>query len=214
MAPTQQTCGTSKPVLLALLILSYAGAVSATSGLESSQLFGQAIVLPHGGTAPGAGDYFSISVDGSVSPETAIDGMVGAPTGVPSFQESQLPSGGDAMFALQDGSYVLVPVSGLTQGESPAALQSPAVLTVWKAQPARRSRFRIYVEILEALRGGPMTPFEIAFRLRLNSKRAKGYVERLMEKRLLESVEHDDLVALTASGRAFAEEMQNAILLD
>lgn len=118
------------------------------------------------------------------------------------------------MFALEDGSYVLLPVPGPSQGESPAALQSTAVLTVWEAQAARRSRFRIYVEILDVLKGGPMTPFEIAFRLRLNSKRAKGYVRRLTEKGLLESVEHRDLVALTAGGRTLAEEMQNAVLLD
>lgn len=95
-------------------------------------------------------------------------------------------------------------------------MQSSSLLPVWLDEAKRRSRFRIFVEILEVLKGGPMTPFEIAFKLRLNSKRTKAYLEHLAEKELLERSLHEDtaVYCLTPRGWDFSENMREAFLLD
>ena len=61
-----------------------------------------------------------------------------------------------------------------------------------------------------------MTPFEISFHLRLNTKRTKGYLKLLTEKELLECSAQGDknVYVLTAKGLAFAEKMKLALLLD
>ncbi|MDA4114918.1 MAG: hypothetical protein OK442_00010 [Thaumarchaeota archaeon] len=192
MSSAKRNSRMTKPLLVAFLVLFYSGAASASAGLQFfSQPVGLPVTPPPGGIMSSAGGYFFVDVQVPQGPQ---------------------PSGGNAIYAAEGGSYLLTPGPG--QGLSPAALQSGAVLPIWEAQETRRSRFRIYIEILDILKGGPMTPFEIAFRLRLNSKRAKGYVRRLEEKGLLESINGDDLVAVTARGRSFAEEMHKAIILD
>jgi predicted transcriptional regulator len=215
MPSGQKTEGRTKPVILALFILSYAAAASASAGLQLFQSTGQGVVPPPQGTASGAGGYFFVGAEGSAPSESSSDAQVGPPSGLPSYPESQPSPGADSMFILEGGSYAVVPTSGANEEGSPNALQSSAVLLVWEEAEPRRSRFRIYIEILDVLKGGPMTPFEIAFRLRLNSKRAKRYVSHLTEKGMLEPVGERGLtVALTESGRVFADDMRKAILLD
>lgn len=72
----------------------------------------------------------------------------------------------------------------------------------------RRSRSQIYVEILELLRRGPMTPFEIAFYARLNHKRTKEYTEFLKLCDYLQTAEEEGghkVYVLTKEGTAFLE---------
>ena len=72
----------------------------------------------------------------------------------------------------------------------------------------RRTRSQIYVEILELLRRGPMTPFEIAFYARLNHKRAKEYTEFLKLCVYLQTAEDVDgkkVYVLTKEGVSFLE---------
>lgn len=71
----------------------------------------------------------------------------------------------------------------------------------------RRTRSQIYVEILELLRRGPLTPFEIAFYARLNHKRAKEYTEFLKLCDYIQGVDDEDKIiyALTREGLAFLD---------
>jgi predicted transcriptional regulator len=86
-------------------------------------------------------------------------------------------------------------------------------LEVWLDSQRRRSRFRIYVETLDILKGGPLTPYEIAFHLRLNRKRTRQYIEFLLDKGFLERIDQDDktLYSLSAAGRAFLENMKTVL---
>ena len=74
----------------------------------------------------------------------------------------------------------------------------------------RRSRSQIYVEILELMKRGPMTPFEIAFYGRLNHKRTKEYAELLKRSGYLEAVVEDERLSyvLTKNGIAFLERVK------
>jgi len=210
MSSTRQTMGSFKPHLVAVLFLSYAVAASASAGMQFSQPVGQpGNILPQG-TFAGNGGYFSKVV----TPISSGAGQEGQPTNTGSLPVTVLPGDTDVIYSLQGSLYMVFSISGPGQGASPLALQSPAVLSVWAAQANRRSRFRIYIEILDVLKAGPLTPFEIAFRLRLNSKRAKGYVDHLVQKGLLKTEEEKDLVSLTASGLGFADEIRKALLID
>lgn len=104
---------------------------------------------------------------------------------------------------------------GLGAGESVVAPQSvsmftsltPAVPKVWWDFFQRRSRFEIYVEMLELMKRAPMTPFEVAFYARLNHKRTKEYVEYLESIGYLHPVSEDGrtVLVLTKDGGDFLE---------
>jgi len=84
---------------------------------------------------------------------------------------------------------------------------TPAVPKVWWDFFQRRSRFEIYVEVLELMKRGPMTPFELAFYARLNHKRTKEYVEYLEGVGYLQAVSEDGrtVFVLTKDGNDFLE---------
>lgn len=104
---------------------------------------------------------------------------------------------------------------GLGAGESVVTPQSfsmftsltPAVPKLWWDFFQRRSRFEIYVEVLELMKRGPMTPFELAFYARLNHKRTKEYVEYLESVGYLHAVSEDGrtVFVLTKDGGGFLE---------
>jgi len=85
-----------------------------------------------------------------------------------------------------------------------------AVPKMWWDFFQRRSKFEIYVEILELMKRGPMSPFEVAFYARLNHKRTKEYAEFLAEAGYLQAVNEDGraLYALTKEGLGFLERVQ------
>ncbi|MGI0092445.1 MAG: winged helix-turn-helix domain-containing protein [Nitrososphaerales archaeon] len=90
----------------------------------------------------------------------------------------------------------------------------PPLLFVWLDSERRRSRFRIYVEILDLLKKRPMTPYEISFHLRLNSKRTKDYVEFLAEKKFLDCSDRGArlVCSITSSVATFVENMRMTLV--
>jgi predicted transcriptional regulator len=94
--------------------------------------------------------------------------------------------------------------SGLT-----AAVPKP-----WSDFSQRRSKFEIYVEILEVMKRGPMTPFEIAFYARLNHKRTKDYTEFLARSGFLQGVTKGGrtVYVVTKEGVGFLEQVKNLFL--
>jgi predicted transcriptional regulator len=99
---------------------------------------------------------------------------------------------------------------------SPSAVSSvtAAVPKVWWDFFQRRSKFEIYVEILELMKRGPMTPFEVAFYARLNHKRTKEYAEFLAEAGYLQPVTEEGraLFVLTKEGLGFLDRVQSLLV--
>lgn len=89
-----------------------------------------------------------------------------------------------------------------------------AIPKVWWDFSQRRSKFEIYVEILELMKRGPMTPFEVAFYARLNHKRTKEYAELLAEKGYLQAVNEGGktLYVLTKEGLGFLERARSLFI--
>jgi predicted transcriptional regulator len=96
---------------------------------------------------------------------------------------------------------------GTYSSPSTTTLTATTIPAVWTDSSRRRSRFQIYVEILELLRSGPLTPFEVAFHGRLNHKRAKEYIASLHNNGYLELVEEGGRVicVLSADGGSLVE---------
>jgi predicted transcriptional regulator len=101
------------------------------------------------------------------------------------------------------------PVSPVASYSSRSSTQvSPAAMVgLWADHSRKRSRFQIYVEILELLKRGPLTPFETAFYARLNHKRAKEYINLLERSGYLELVDEEGrtICVLSASGGSLVE---------
>jgi len=114
-------------------------------------------------------------------------------------------SNGGVMRAGFAGETMLVPTPA-----SAVSSVTAAVPKVWWDFFQRRSKFEIYVEMLELMKRGPMTPFEVAFYARLNHKRTKEYAEFLAEAGYLQAVNEDGraLYALTKEGIGFLERVQ------
>jgi predicted transcriptional regulator len=103
------------------------------------------------------------------------------------------------------------------QTETPAGpslpitgLSTPIVTIIpswWAGQSRKRSRFEVYVEILELLKRGPLTPFEVAFYARLNHKRTKEYIGFLEQSGYVTIVNEDGRIVcvLSASGANVVE---------
>jgi predicted transcriptional regulator len=96
---------------------------------------------------------------------------------------------------------------------STSASVTNSIPKIWWDFSQRRSRFEIYVEILELMKQGPMTPFEIAFYARLNHKRTREYTEFLEEASFLQAViqEGKTLYTLTKEGRGFLDRVQSLL---
>jgi predicted transcriptional regulator len=95
---------------------------------------------------------------------------------------------------------------------SPLALAFSPLLGVWLDSERRRSRFRIYVEILELMKERPLTPYEVAFHLRLNRKKAREHLDFLVGRGFLKLVDDDDekklLFEITQNGRTFVDNLR------
>jgi len=118
-------------------------------------------------------------------------------------------SNGAALGAGSMGGLMLVPTP-------PSAVSSvtAAVPKIWWDFFQRRSKFEIYVEILELMKRGPMTPFEVAFYARLNHKRTKEYTEFLAEAGYLQPANEEGraLYALTKEGLGFLDRVQSLLV--
>lgn len=100
--------------------------------------------------------------------------------------------------------------------ETMFSMSTDAVPRLWLDASKRRSRSQIYIEIVELLTRGPMTPFEIAFYARLNHKRTKRYLEFLKSSGYLELLEEDGRksYAITPSGMAFVQRVRALFQVD
>ena len=135
------------------------------------------------------------------------------PQGLPPLTPSTAGSAGDDIFVRQAGVYIIFPSSTLESSRpSPFFAFTPLLLT-WLESEKRRSRFRIYVEILDVLKQGPMTPYEVSFYLRLNSKRTRNYIEFLIRKEFLERTEQGErsVYEITPAGKTFLENLKTAL---
>ena len=157
--------------------------------IDSLVLKGQ---LPLSTVKCGSGVYVVTGVNGDGRTARAV-GLLG---GGPGFQIQGVSSGpgpGESVPGPQPYS----PTAGLT-----AAIPNP-----WSELSQRRSKFEIYVRILELMGRGPMTPFEVSFYGRLNHKRTKEYIEYLEQKGFLQLVTEDGKASyvLTRDGAGFLE---------
>jgi predicted transcriptional regulator len=118
-------------------------------------------------------------------------------------------TGGVPLRAGFAGEVMLVPSSAVMISSVTAAIPK-----VWWEFSQRRSKFEIYVEILELMKRGPMTPFEVAFYARLNHKRTKEYTEFLAQAGYLQGVNEDGklLYALTGDGLGFLDRIQSLLV--
>jgi predicted transcriptional regulator len=194
---------------------------SAPVGLYQIPHEGLSGIAPPQGTPPQGGSFFFDAVVGGGSTVPGSDPAASSamqaawPGGLPQALSAQVSGGADSIFVREGNAYLVLTQGGGNDGSAPF-MQSSALPKVWLDSDRRRSRFRIHVEILEALKSGALTPFEISFRLRLNTKRTKAYLELLADNGLLERSIDDgrDVYVLTAKGWEFSENVRSAMILD
>ena len=145
----------------------------------------------------------------AVQPQ-ATSGGGGVPGGPP------VGPGDDIYYAREGGGYVFMTSQPTSEVALPAQPLLAQIMEVWNDPSKKRSRFRIYVEILELLRERPLSPFEVAFRLRLNVKRTRSYLEFLVERGVVERVEEDSKLKFRVNpeGIALLEGARRALMLD
>jgi predicted transcriptional regulator len=217
-ARVTQNSSSAKAVFLILLLLSAGLSAPTASALQRSQLGGDFsqlnLPVPQTTSNPNAGafffSYFGASTNGGVYSPTSSEGET--PNSLP--QIPVLGSSGDYFYIRQGNDYNFFPENVLENGGSPYALVAfGPLLSVWLDSERRRSRFRIYVEILDLLRKGPMTPYEVSFHLRLNSKRTNEYIEFLAEKKFLDCIDQEGklVCTITTPGATFVENLKTIL---
>jgi predicted transcriptional regulator len=172
------------------------------SSSEKSMTF-TARAIPEGGVESAAGgesgstEYY-VQIGGS--------GEAGGPNTIGAMP---MPTSGQVTFITTSNAYYVSPTSQSYSTLSASSITS-AIPGLWLDSSKRRSRSQIYVEILELMKRGPMTPFEIAFYARLNHKRTKEYSEFLRRSGYLEAVQEDGRLTyvLTKNGMTFLEKMK------
>ncbi|HKW04573.1 MAG TPA: winged helix-turn-helix domain-containing protein [Nitrososphaerales archaeon] len=188
--------------LILLLLASGLSAPTASSfqRLEFSQNFFQLnspVTFPSGSSGGGT-FFFNIGVS-----------TVGDTVNTPSF--STTGSSANYIYVRQGNVYNVFPESILENGSGTyGVIVFSPLLSVWLDSERRRSRFRIYVEILDLLRKGPMTPYEVSFHLRLNSKRTRDFMAFLAEKKFLQFSDQEGrlLCTITPPGAIFVENLR------
>lgn len=206
----------AKAIFLIFLLLSSGLSAPTASAIQSYEIdhgFFQLNFLPV--TQPsgpnGGGAFFSrVVVLGGIGESYSTTSAEGESlSSLP-----QIPftgSGVNYFYAREGNTYTVFPENILENGGSPLSLVVfGPLLTVWLDSERRRSRFRIYVEILDLLKKGPMTPFEVSFHLRLNSKRTREYIEFLAEKNFLECSNQEGkfICTITSPGATFVQNMR------
>lgn len=110
------------------------------------------------------------------------------------IQTGTVLSDGPIMIPANEGPSLGIQVTGRISGLgtnqqtsfSQYATATAAIPGLWLDSSKRRTRSQIYIEILELMKRGPMTPFEIAFYARLNRKRTKDYTKFLKHNGFLQ----------------------------
>jgi predicted transcriptional regulator len=207
----------AKAIFLILLLLSSGLSAPTASAIQSYEFdhgFFQLNFLPaiQPSGPNGGGAFFSgVVVQGGIvsdsySPTSAEGETLGS---LPQFPFSG--SGVDYFYAREGNTYAFFPENILENGGSSLSLVVfGPLLAVWLDSERRRSRFRIYVEILDLLKKGPMTPYEVSFHLRLNSKRTIEYIKFLAEKNFLECSDQQGrfICTITSPGATFVQNMR------
>lgn len=217
----------SRPKVLAVSLLLI------TSGLASTWVLGVTSPgLTPGGvpfkmqTAPdqaGGRYFFDQSIPNGVDPTWIFTATISneksaqLPASSGGGGAPQIGPGEDVYYVRESGGNVFM--SQLRSTSEVALPTQPLlaqILEVWNDPSRKRSRFRIYVEILELLKERPRTPFEVAFSLRLNVKRTRRYLEFLVDRGVLERVEEDSKVMfrLNPEGIAILDGARRALMLD
>jgi predicted transcriptional regulator len=211
--------GRAKVVCLIVLLLS-AGLTAPVGGAIQHSEFGREVAqlyLPRSlgsGTQTGGGgggSFFFSFVGGDQG-----DGNSLVPPQDQKSSQTLAPLGAvdDDYYFIREGDGYFVFLQSTSEnggGGSPVAVTVfTPLFSAWLDSERRRSRFRIYVEILDILRRGPMTPYELSFHLRLNSKRTRDYVEFLAKKQFLDCSEQDGKIfcTITQSGKTLVENMR------
>lgn len=197
----------AKAVFLILLLLSAALSAPTASFLQRYQLG-----APTSNSSGGVFfvRYVETSASSGSSSLRSADGEASNP--VP-----QIPvtgSAGDYFYSRQGNVYNVYPENVLENGSNPYSLVVfGPLLSVWLDSERRRSRFRIYVEILDLLAKGPMTPYEVSFHLRLNSKRTNDYIEFLAGKKFLNYTDQEGklVCTITTPGATFVENLRKIL---
>lgn len=202
----------AKAIFLILLLLSSGISAPAATAIQRNQ-FNNALIQfnfsPQAQSSrPDVGFFFFSSFGGQGG--TTGDPLTSA-VGQTLSTLSQIPSttsGVNYFYYRQGNAYYVFPENNIENGGNPVSLVLfGPLLTVWLDSEKRRSRFRIYVEILDLLKKGPMTPYEVSFHLRLNSKRTREFMEFLEEKDLLQCSDQDGrlICRITPSGGIFVQ---------
>jgi len=160
-----------------------------------------------------AGQTFVLTTSGQIPGPYPVTGAAQTPlASLLTTLPVQSPTGQDFVFAREGGSYAIFPASSDEPTHSSLLVQIPQV---WYDSHRKRSRFRTHVEILELLRRGPLSAFEVAFQLRLNSKRTREYLEFLELQQLVgRGMEDKALFAITPDGMALIERARALLFLD
>jgi predicted transcriptional regulator len=147
-----------------------------------------------------------------------IASLLGAHTTVVvvgTFAGGNVPGGSPSVPELST-SQQTVSQSEAATGPSLSMTSTPSSLfaimpDLWADHSRKRSRFEVYLEILELLKRGPLTPFEIAFYARLNHKRTKEYISFLERRGYLELIDQDGrtVCVLTTSGGNVVERVRS-----
>jgi len=178
---------------------------STKTGLFGSSESASVAAAPAG--APNV--YFTSGSQGGGIVKEAIrtDVELAGPGNLPEFLISSGNPNAVQIFYSSAGSSNLQSYSSTTSLSSVTS----AIPSLWLDSSKRRSRSQIYVEILELMKRGPMTPFEIAFYARLNHKRTKEYAEFLRRSGYLEALEEDGRMTyvLSKNGIVFLEGIKN-----
>ena len=180
-----------------VFLIGSSGCVSLVPGSSESNLFGSAFSAFRS-VASLLGAHTSVVVYGGFEGGNAPGGSLSGPepsTSQQTVSESQ-----------SEGA------TGSSPSMAPTSSSLLAVMpNLWADHSRKRSRFEVYLEILELLKRGPLTPFEIAFYARLNHKRTKEYINFLERKGYLELSDEDGrtVCVLSTSGGSVVERVRS-----
>ncbi len=198
----------------------YAVTAGPSSGMGDAQASGQ--VLVSGSAASNSGQSVSVTATPVTSGGAIVSSGQVSVSVMPGGQliVTTAVTGNGMVFSQQFLSPSILKTDALMNGfgsntqSSSTGLSTvtAAIPGLWLDSSKRRTKSQIYIEILELMKRGPMTPFEIAFYARLNRKRTKEYTEFLKHTGYLqEELEKETgkkVYVLTKEGFLFLERVK------
>lgn len=197
----------SSPTVGSMQPIAFSGRTTPEGGISIASSASTAYTTnPAGVGTPSSNVVSSEGNAETISGQTlAVSSTEGAPASVPIVLGSSMNPSEEVFMGW-------IPQSGVQLTFSTYSTLTSAIPGLWLDSSKRRTRSQIYIEILELLKRGPMTPFEIAFYARLNRKRTKDYTEFLTRNGYLqEEVEKETrkkIYVLTKEGFQFQERVR------